>query len=264
MTAPLLTRSGRIRARAHFLAARIDAGRFEGRETLRRPAVVRVGDGCAVVFRYGAVVTFGLAPEAEAAFLDRLRPALSEPLVRPEHEEVDVEVAEGREGTSPDGVVILADTDSQRLEIVAEVLARSTVLAFYEARVAEAVDRIEPLTEGIRGGRGPGVRERELLRHLGDALLVQTRTVGRVEVLEKPDPTWDSPDLDLLFERLRTEYELGERDRALSRKVQLVSDISTRLIELVQERRILRVEWYIVVLILVEIVLILYELLAGR
>ena len=43
------------------------------------------------------------------------------------------------------------------------------------------------------------------------------RMVGRVEVAEKPEIVWDDPRLDRLYERLATEYELRDRDRALSR-----------------------------------------------
>jgi uncharacterized Rmd1/YagE family protein len=86
--------------------------------------------------------------------------------------------------------------------------------------------------------------------------------VGRVEVTEKPEITWDRPVLDRLYDRLVTEYELRERDVTLTRKLEIVSRIAETYLELLQNRRSLRVEWYIVLLILVEILIYLYELLA--
>lgn len=104
-----------------------------------------------------------------------------------------------------------------------------------------------------RGGR-------ELTRQIGDVLLTQTRTVGRVEITEKPEMTWDDPKLDRLYERLSMEYELRDRDVALSRKLDLIARTAQTYLDLLQNHQSLRVEWYIVVLILVEIVLILYDL----
>jgi uncharacterized Rmd1/YagE family protein len=89
-------------------------------------------------------------------------------------------------------------------------------------------------------------------------LLIQHKMVGHVEVLEKPDVLWDHPELERFYARLRNEYELRERERALNRKLELVSRTVATLLELIQNRRSLRVEWYIVLLILFEIALTLY------
>jgi uncharacterized Rmd1/YagE family protein len=91
---------------------------------------------------------------------------------------------------------------------------------------------------------------------------VQTQTVGRVEVTEKPEITWDRPDLDRLYERLSLEYELRDRDRALTRKLEFISDTAQIYLDLLDAQKSLRLEWYIVILILVEIVLIVYDIFA--
>jgi uncharacterized Rmd1/YagE family protein len=83
--------------------------------------------------------------------------------------------------------------------------------------------------------------------------------VGRVEVEEKPDLVWDRPDLDRLYVRLGDEYELRERHRALGRKFELISRTVQTLLQLLQHRSTLRVEWYIVILIVVEILITVYE-----
>ena len=56
------------------------------------------------------------------------------------------------------------------------------------------------------------------------------------------------------------EYEIRDRHVALERKLRLINDTAATLLDLLQARRSLRVEWYIVILIVVEILLTLYEL----
>ena len=68
-----------------------------------------------------------------------------------------------------------------------------------------------------------GARSKELLRHIGDVLLIQQKMVGRVETGEKPELLWEHPELERLYMRLAEEYELRDRDRALDRKLDVIS-----------------------------------------
>jgi len=205
------------------------------------------------------VATVGLGEAEHDAFLESLAGRLVDPLPRPETEELAVAVAPGEETVRPDGTLVVPDLSPARVLVLAEVMARSAALAFHEQEVAEAVDRVEPLARQLRGGRRPRVKERALLQQTGETLLTQTRMVGRAEVLERPEVLWDRPELDRFYDRLSAEYELADRDRALTRKSELVGDVSGTLFDLLQERQILRVEWYIVLLIVFEILLSLWD-----
>ena len=93
---------------------------------------------------------------------------------------------------------------------------------------------------------------------------MQQKMVGRVETGEKPELLWDHPELERLYVRLAEEYELRERDRALDRKLDVISRTVETLLGLVQTRSSLRVEGYIVLLIVAEVLLSTYPLLLGR
>jgi uncharacterized Rmd1/YagE family protein len=98
------------------------------------------------------------------------------------------------------------------------------------------------------------------VRQIGDSLLTQHRMVGRVAVEDKPDILWDWPELERFYARLADEYELLERGQAVDRKLALVGDTIRTLLELVQDQRTVRLEWYIIILIAIEILLSLYEM----
>jgi uncharacterized Rmd1/YagE family protein len=84
--------------------------------------------------------------------------------------------------------------------------------------------------------------------------------VGRVALSDKPDVLWDRPDLERHYARITEEYEIDERFEAVEAKLDLIGRTIQTAIDLVQSRRTLRVEWYIVILILFEIALTLYEM----
>ena len=123
------------------------------------------------------------------------------------------------------------------------------MLAHYETTVAAVFDEVEPLAAGLRERGRSRIHGRELLRHIGRTLDIQQRMVGRVEVEEKPEALWERPDLERLYQRLAEEYELTERHRALERKLDLIARTASTLLTLQYNRRSLRVEWYIVALI---------------
>lgn len=251
-----------IPVRALYLGARIQVRALEKRAVLAlAPLTLRVGGhGCAVVFRYGAVVFFNVTAPDEESLIEYLRPCLVEPHPQPEREEVLIRIDPGRGDTVQGGEVFLAAVSLQHLQLVAEVLARSLVLEYYESRTARSFDLVEPFARRLIRPRTRWERPGELLVHIGEVLLNQQEMVGRIEVSEKPELLWDHPELERLYARLETEYELRERYRALERKLDLISRTAETVLSILQARRNLRVEWYIVILIVIEIVILLYQM----
>ena len=248
-------------ARALLLGTRLDLRGWPESETLARiPLAVRVpGGGIAVLFRYGVAVLFEVSPSEERRFIDRLMPRVVEPYDPPEIDELRVAIRpEAEEQMGVDGTLTLRDLSVERAQVVADSLAKSLMLAHYETRIASVFDRIEPLAASLRRRGRPGAQGRFLLRHIGNVLTVQQKMVGRVETGEKPEVLWDHPALERLYLRLADEYELRERDRALDRKLDVISRTVETLLDLVTQSRNLRVEWYIVGLIVMELVLSVY------
>jgi len=66
---------------------------------------------------------------------------------------------------------------------------------------------------------------------------------------------WDRPDLERLYARLESEYELKERADALGRKLSVVADAAKALTDVIDTERSLRLELIIIALILLEVVI---------
>jgi len=259
--------SGPVPVRGLYLGKRLHIRALRTREALAPSPLVIPWDprGCAVLFRYGAVVAFNLQGEALNGLVEMLGPHIHDPFSGPESETLFLGEDDRRsEGLDEEGVLWVDERSVEKLQVVAEVLAKSVVLAQHESQISNAFERLEPLAEIMARGRRPRAGQRTLLKELGNALLAQTRTIGRVEIGEKPDMVWDDPGLDRLYVRLAKEYELRERETALSRKTALISDTTGVLIDLLAQKQTLRVEWYIVILIVIEIVIILYDLILMR
>jgi required for meiotic nuclear division protein 1 len=253
-----------VEVRALLLGERLDTRSLESGAVLATaPLALTVdGGGVAVLFRYGVAVLFGVEPKAGDALLATLAPFVAEPFPLPETETARVVIgAASDQLVDAAGNIVLRERSIERLQVVADVLAKSLVLGHYETRVAAAFDRIEPLAATLRDSGRPGARRKELLHLIGSVLGIQQRTVGRVETQEKPELLWEHPELERLYMRLAEEYELRDRDHALDRKLEIISRTVQTLLGLVQTRSSTRLEWYILLLIFAELILAAYPLL---
>lgn len=251
-----------VRAYALFVGERLNLKMLENTETLATaPMVVPVGSqGCAVLFRYGAVVLFGLQPVEEAAFLTQLQTLIVDPFTSAETEETNLRLDPSGQGrVEPDGIW-LPEFSVEQVQIVAVILAKSVVLAHYENSTAKLFDRIEPFAAKLQRTAKDERLSKELLTQIGTNLFIQNKIVGRVEIVDKPEMLWDAPNLERLFLRLEDEYEIRERHLALERKLELISRTAETALELLQHNSTLRMEWYIVLLIVIEILLSMYDL----
>jgi uncharacterized Rmd1/YagE family protein len=251
-----------IRVRSRCVGGDIDTRSLrKARSLSASPLTLEAGrGGCAIIFRYGAVVFFHVEPLEETGFLDGMRPLILRPADEPLVEEIELALSEdGREGMEGD-TLFVADFSLPTLQVVAEVLARSVVLERFEGRVGSTFETLQPMAAGLGSGRLTRVNYRNLLKRLGDVLLDQQEMVGRIAITDKPDVLWDHPQLERLYARLDDEFEIPDRFEAVEAKLNMIGRTIQTSIDLVQNRRSMRVEWYIVILIVVEIVLTLYEM----
>ena len=224
-----------------------------------------VAGGRAVLFRYGAVVFFDASPAGITDYLRQIGPQIRQPLPPAERETEVLEIrldAAGKDAIEGNALV-LAEATLEKLQLVADIMAKSVSLAHHERNIERQFERIEPFAVNLdHWGRG-GRAARELLQHLGGALLAEHRVVAGARVDDSPELLWDHPELERFWARLRDEFEIRERFSALHGKLALISRTAETALELMQNRRSLRVEWAIVGLIVFEIALTLVQWALG-
>jgi uncharacterized Rmd1/YagE family protein len=251
-----------IHVRALQIGERIEVKGLEREDTLSTvPLAFRTGgDGIAVLFKSGAVVFISMTPVEEEQLIRSLGDRVIEPLEDRETETVRLIVKPEEDALlSPAGDLQIKSADPDRLLLVAEALAMSVALAYEERRIAVAIDRINAVAETLQEGRLPRSPQSALLEQIGEALLIQQRLAERVDLDDKPDVLWDHPDLERFWARLVDEYDLIQRGRAISRKLDVIRGTADTLTDLMATRTSHRLEWYIIALILIEIVMSVYD-----
>jgi len=223
-------------------------------------AFTTASGGMVALFKSGAAVFVGMSPPEEEALLDSLMSRVERPLAERETETTVIVVRpDADELLSVSGNIQLRAADQNRLLLVAEALAMSVAMAYDERRIAQAFDRIGPVAESLSQRRLPLGPQGSLLEQIGEALKLQQRLAGRVDLDDKPDVLWDHPELERLWVKLVDEYDLPARSRAIGRKLEVIRETADTITELIATRTSHRLEWYIIALIALEVVLGLYD-----
>lgn len=248
--------------RALQLGERIDLKGLEREDAFSKsPLGFRTASGAtAVLFKSGTAVFIGMSPVEEEDLIDSLGPRISDPLPERESETVRLSVNPAEdELLGPTGAIQLKGADQDRLLLVAQALAMSAALAWDEKRIAKSFEQISEIANDLQEGKLPRGEQSKLLKQIGEAMAAQHRLAGRVDLDDKPDVLWDHPELERFWIKLVEEYDLPQRGRALTRKLEVIHQTAGTITDLMSTRTGHRLEWYIIVLILFEIVLGLYD-----
>jgi len=250
-----------LKARALLLGDRLDLKSFKIADCLATtPLTLEVDNdgGIAVLFRYGVIVLYGVQFTDEVKFIEMLKPLLSNPYPAPEIEEMDIHIGRNSIGVQS-GAVSLDTISLEKLQVIADALSKNLVLTLYEKNVADEFDKIEPLAQELASYGKVSGGTKKLLSKIGRMLLIEHRMVGRAEIGDKPEILWDSPHLEGLYASMEDEFELKSRQSALGRKLGLISDTAQTLSDVWDNKQLHKLEWYVIVLILFEVVLSLYD-----
>src|SRR5258707_2523083 len=174
----------RVTAHALHVGDRINTMNLEGEILSAVPLAIRVNKtGIAVLFRYGVAVLIGLSPEDETGFLERLKPRIGGKFTRFEEETAIVALAsEAEDQVQAGGPIQLRDMSPERLLVIADVLAKSVVLAHDEREVATVFEIIEPFAKELADRARTRRLRKVVFKQMGYALLAQDRDSGTVAI----------------------------------------------------------------------------------
>lgn len=224
------------------------------------PVLVELpSNGFAMIYHYGVIVFFNATVSTTAELIARCRSATSQMLAKPETEQFSISIRNDlAEGVKNDTIQIKEIT-TERIEIIGDSLSKSVVLDYHENRMSALFDKIEPIAKSLHQKGKLGFGTKMLLKQIGSSLIIANDMAGKVEISEKPSVLWDHVELEPLYAQLIEDLEIIERQVILERKNSVISNTVQTSLEVLQSQHGHRLEWYIIILIAIEILLDLYE-----
>lgn len=228
------------------------ADRFIG--STSRELMIRHSDtGYLFLYRFGCVV-FANVPEADRkAELKRLRRLMGRRAKRPAVEAYEVHPNQPTQVESER--VRLAPCSLDHLRIVCFTVAQSAALDYFEALTDGMLeDSGKHIRQLSRQGAAP-LASRRLLMSIGSTAATRQHIVSYLSVLDPPEETWESPQLESLYRGLQDNFDIQVRFKTLDRKLALTQENLEILANLTSTKQGHLLEMLVVLLIVLEIVL---------
>ena len=218
------------------------------------PLVVKLlKDQYAVLTKFGTVTFWNVPVRLRQQFLNEIRPYVKS---KKEHyfydEDTKVLIGGGVEKVTFEKVYS-AHLNVEKIKIISYVLSQSVALERYEDDIESNLSDFETVVDNLKTKGKALFSEKKLLKQIGRVFSVKQTTVVHLALFDKPESIWESPDLETLYNRMSSEYDLKVRFDVLDKKIDYLSDISKMMMEFLAEKRNAFLEIIIIVLIIFEI-----------
>ncbi|KAJ8866254.1 hypothetical protein PR048_032097 [Dryococelus australis] len=155
-----------------------------------------------------------------------------------------------------DGAIHISEREQNDLDkyTVSNAMAHSVKLGIWEATLDNYIDSIEYVTNDLKKGVKIKISQEEVLRRTGELLALRHHINLDSDLLDTPDFYWDHEQQEKLYEQTCSYFNIARRTRVMNEKlnhcVELVELLSSHL----SDRHHVRLEWMIIILIMVEVV----------
>ncbi|KAK9304657.1 hypothetical protein QLX08_004076 [Tetragonisca angustula] len=161
----------------------------------------------------------------------------------------------GKRNHIKDGNIIL-DLNATKLDkyTFSNAMAQSVKLGIWEASLDHYIDSIEFVTEDLKAGKKLRMTQHEVLKKQGKLFALRHSINLSSDLLDTPDFYWERENLERLYQETCSYFNIAKRTRVINEKlnhcVELVGILATHL----SDRHHVRLEWMIIVLIMVEVI----------
>ncbi|XP_036622915.1 required for meiotic nuclear division protein 1 homolog isoform X1 [Trichosurus vulpecula] len=217
--------------------------------------------GTIFFFREGAVVFWNVENKTMKHVMQILEKHEVQPyemaLVHWENEELNYMKAEGQSKLHGGEIRLNSELDLD--EIILEkfafsnALCLSVKLAIWEASLDDFVESIQSIPEALKAGKKVKLSHEEVMQKMGELFSLRHRINLSSDFLMTPDFYWDRENLEALYDKTCQFLSITRRVKVMNEKLQHCMELTDLMRNHLNEKRALRLEWMIVILITIEV-----------
>ena len=205
------------------------------------------------IYRFGALVFFNMPLAQINNEMQKIKDALGPTVVNTTSETFQIQI--GHQDRFEFDYVELRKLTPQGLSMVALTVGQSAALETYEINSDSMLRDSANLMQRLERIGSVPLSAKVLLKFIGSAASIRQNIVSNLAILDPPEETWRSYDMQLLFREAQQCFDIDVRFRVLDRKLALVQDNIEILTNLVSSRRSTILELLIIALIALELAL---------
>ncbi len=145
------------------------------------------------------------------------------------------------------------------LDIISLVLAKSISLKKVENDTDKLLDSIEDVIDYLENGKF-NMSDKQLARTSAKVIRFKYNTISNLMLLDKPKAAWNNENIENFFLELAALFDIDDRYKKITHKSEILHDITDVFGSLTHEKRATKLEIMVIVLILFELLISLFEL----
>lgn len=211
----------------------------------------------AFIYNYGSVVFFNVPDAIQEKYLAMIRETKQGARIGDTN---DVFLVETRQDLGPStnqvhfDRITTGEITFTKIKIICMLVAESTALDYYDILIENLLEQASVYTKRLElEGKFVDSKE-DLLKFVGMCLSAKQDIISNLYIVDSPDETWDSPELDKVFHELKLMLEIDVRYRAVEYKSKIIQESIEVITDLVKTKREVMLEMIVILLIAFEVV----------
>ncbi|KAJ5113722.1 Protein of unknown function DUF155 [Penicillium angulare] len=216
--------------------------------TIHRPEVF--------LFDYGTVVIWGMTPSQESRFLSDISKFASS-ILSPDDTQVEnfnFYYAREYQARIYNDFISLRDPRNHMIKLaISHALAQSVKTSLFEDLVSETISDTAPLPAQIAQTGSVNLTRRQINMQIGELFILRINIHLQGSVLDSPELFWAEPQLEPVYQAVRSYLEMDQRVSLLTERLDVIADLLAVLKDQLTHRHGEYLEWIVIVLIAAEI-----------
>ena len=205
-------------------------------------------------FPYGVAIFWGFNEDEEKGLLVILKQFEKEPLPRPEVDEFSFSYREKLK--IEDDEIFLHKKDADLKLAISYAIAQSVKLTVFEEAILRTIENSKQIPKNLALKGKISLSRKETSRKIGQLYLERNYINLHSEILDTPEFFWSHADLEPYYRRMLHYLDVNKRGDLLNRRLTLLHELFEILSNEINHKHSARLEWTIIILIVIEVILI--------
>jgi len=210
-------------------------------------------DAYMYVFQFGMVSFFNLDQTHRDEIIKSLRSAATNYFTEKLIEDFEVGIKKDTLKVEFNRVT-LPELDPEMIRLVMLNASQSVALNRYAFITEELLNATQVHTRYLESHGTLNISRRKLKRFIGRVLNLKNGILEKLYIFDSPEITWENENLNLLNNNLKHSFDLMDRYRRISLRIGIVKENLELFKDIMDHRESSRLEWVIIILILIEVV----------
>ncbi|KAK9458204.1 hypothetical protein V1511DRAFT_454992 [Dipodascopsis uninucleata] len=223
------------------------------------------------VFQFGVVVLWGFTVAEEQRFLREI-PRFENEKLAPQDvqvEELNYYITKLYQPRIHNDFIALRDVNNYMVKLsLSHAIAQSVKISLFEELVDNTILMTQDIPQGIAMTGKVQMSRKEIMMSIGELFILRININLHGSVIDSPELMWTEPQLEPIYQAMRSYLEINQRVSLLNQRLEVISDLLQMLKEQIGHAHEEYLELVVIILIaaeiLVAIINIIIDLIAER